>query len=450
MLLRTARSLVLVAFAVSVLLWVTVGCAPGLLDRAGAWLRERETAHHLRQFQSVESAVAAGDLEAAADLIEDWSAQLAGARKLDALAPVSRWVARRASEIHAMSGRRDLALAHAQRAVAFDDRDVDAVARLGILLMHEPGGSKAAVELLEPMWERLPQLASLAIPLARALIDRGELGKGARVIVRLAGAVPAEIWHVQWSPRPVDVSWFLWRALGEDQVEARFSIEPQFRQLRLRLPPFAAVELRDCRLLIASADSVREHEVMALRPELTGLREANGVLVAPGLHEQGLSVDLGAPVQAGSVVTLRARRHARISDELRDALLGELGDQLLARLPADDALRDPLCSAWARALLVGGFSIRCGDETCPLAFTATGPGGSFRFDGQLAPDCRTLTVVVPALEVFRRRGATIEVQGESGRLLARIPDAGSAAETTIEVSQRSSDRIRLVLRRGGS
>lgn len=450
MLLRSARSLVLVAFAASVLLWVAVGCAPTLLDRAGAWLRERETARHLRQFQSVESAVAAGDLEAAAERIEDWGAQLAGARKLDALAPVSRWVTRRASEIHAMAGRRDLALAHARRAVAFDDRDVDAIARLGVLLIREPEGSKAAVELLEPMWERLPQLASLGIPLAQAWIDRGEVSQGARVVVRLAEAAPAEIWHVQWSPRPVDVSWFLWRSLGEDQVEARFSIEPQFRQLRLRLPPFAAVELRDCRLLIASADSVREHEVMALRPELTGLREVNGVLVAPGLHEQGLSVDLMDPVQAGSVVTLRAKRQARISDELRDALLGELGDELLARLPAEDALRDPLCSAWARALLAGGFSIRCGDETCPLAFAAAGPDGSFRFDGELAPDCRTLTVVVPALEVIRRRGATIEVHEESGGLLARIPNERLVAETTIEVSQRSSDRIRLVLRRGGS
>ena len=156
---------------------------------------------------------AAGHYRAAADLEPfraDWQYGLAGAfaRTGDSAAALDVWnrlltrrpdnaMAHRAlARIHAGTGHHMQAIEHFREALFLDSGDADTTVELADALIAS-GDPLAAVETLQPLLRRVPELASGQLALGRAWLELGERTKAITALHRCLDAGPADPSAVQ-------------------------------------------------------------------------------------------------------------------------------------------------------------------------------------------------------------------------------------------------------------
>ncbi len=455
---RLARRSIYGTAALCVVIWIAVWTSPKVFDGLGAWWRERATQQQLERFRAVETARTGSDPGEVLQALGSWSEALALVRKLDRLAPVARWVEQQASHTAELAGARHEAIAHARRAVAFDERDVDAIARLGRLLVAAPDSRDEAIELLAPFWRRLPYLAALAVPLARGLLDRGEANAAAEILLASGLAAPSDIWHVQWSDDPRDVSFVLLRNAGDGRIESRFAIDAPFQQLRIRLPAFRAVILRGARLRIEDGAIATEHALCELPHTSTSLRDDAGTLVAPGVRDQELRVELPRCFGAGSVVTISAQQEDRLATGLRDALLGLLGEELVSQLAIDASeRRQNLARLRARALSESGLTVTTAPSAAGTLLRLRLPDtdwvppttndDAIVLACDLHADARTLSIAVPKDHMLRATECDLELRDERGTVVGAVRSVKLGEPLAFDVTARSTDTLNLSIAR---
>lgn len=322
------RAVVYLAALLSACVWTIAWVRPAWLDATGEWLRGRAIAPHLARFTAMADESGLDDAARLAAL-ESWSAELAGVRKLDTLAPVLRWVARDAVGRALALGDRVSALRHARRLVALDDRDVDALGLLGSLLAQDDSTRADAIALLTPAHERAAFAPAVTAPLWHALVASDEFHVAARVACTAHDAAQRDVWGVAWSDDPRDVSWIVLRRVGTDGIGARFWLPARAARLRITLPPFRACALADLRVVIERNDRISEVPLDEATTALDGMRREAGALVAPGAPTAWFELsDLGKELGACHV-SLSARCEERVADWLA-ALVGSPEGQIAA------------------------------------------------------------------------------------------------------------------------
>ncbi|MBI5850331.1 MAG: hypothetical protein HZB39_04735 [Planctomycetes bacterium] len=319
-LVEIGRAVVYLAALLSACVWTTAWVQPTWLDASGEWLRGRALAPHLARFTAITDD-SGMDEPARLAALESWSAELAGVRKLDALAPVLRWVARDAVGRALALGDRASALRHARRLVALDDRDVDALGLLGSLLAQDDSTRVDAIALLASAHERAPFAPAVTEPLWHALVASGEFHLAAQVACTAHDAAQRDVWGVAWSDDPRDVSWIVLRRVGTDGISARFRLPARANRLRVTLPPFRACALLDLRVVIERNDRIDELPLDAATTVLDGLRREGGALVVSGAPSAWFELRELGKEPGACHVSLSARCEERVADWLA-ALVG--------------------------------------------------------------------------------------------------------------------------------
>lgn len=431
-----ARVAILCVTAGCVSIWAIAAWSPGILRAAGDGLRARWSEQILDRFRAVSTL---DDAAARLQALQRWSRELRDVRKLDAMAPVLRYVEGELVRLALQVGDGELALHHARRLAEFDDRDVEAVARYGSLLAaRDP---KQAISLLTENLAPARRDPAALTPLLDALLARGEHERAAEALCATAASHPGDVWRIRWSAAPVDGTWFLFRQLPGDAVEARLCVDAPIAQLRITLPPFRSLALRDAELVIEDAAGERRIAFDADSVETVGLQWSEGALVANGSASAELVFrDVQAAVP-GCWLSIHARLEERLSDALITTLLGGRGTQIARGIDPETRLAHGVAKLRARACLESGFTLPL--ATLAVADAPADPRGAIQLDAFLRHSAESFVLVVPPmLTQSHDRLELVPLDADGSALEASV--YALARELTIRAPRAQRLRLRLV------
>lgn len=420
-----ARAAVLAIAVVCAVMLAAFAWSPSTIDRLGDALVERARSRELRAAERYAGAAAVGPAIEHA-VLSDWVAEHPNVRKLDRLAPAAAFVDSRLVALARGAGDTDAAIVHARRWVARDDRDVDAIAALGVLLGAAPPTRDQAIDLLHRAWRCAPDVLDLAVPLGELLARGDRHDEAAAVITAACRGEFAGTWRVQWGEDVRCASWFVPRRLADGRIEARFTILDEVDRLVFTLPAFATQELTATGIAIGEEPAVPLDD---LRPHLVGIRRSGDALILDGVAHSIITIPLDVARPGPVPIVLRTRPRAIVGSRMRELVLGELGARIAAAAPSA-----ALTLVRARALQSCVLDVVGGGRRSrhPLEATCSTEGARFDLRVTLPPAAEGLRIELPAGVFVCYQDLVVTVLGTDGERHAQLQPA--EAHTAVDVA----------------
>lgn len=250
------RRIVCLATALALGVLAVFKWSPHQADALGRWWRARVETHYLARLEAI-GELSRRDPAAAHASLLGLAEELRDVRKEDRLATLVRIVQRRLVD-HAMAvSDLDGAVDAARRWFELDDRDIDAVGRLGAALAAREATRAEGIELLRDYAGQVEGHPALVVPLCNALVAEGQHAAAAASMLAAAEAPTGGVWSVQWSSDPRMRGWVMARRFGAGEIELRFTIDQTIDGLRLAPPPGSAFALRDATLALEHGEPTR-------------------------------------------------------------------------------------------------------------------------------------------------------------------------------------------------
>lgn len=151
------------------LVWVV---RPALVDRLDAWVIAEYKRHYEQRYHAAEQALKT-DLSQGLTRMEQLAVDLEPIRKGDRLAQMKRVVCLQLVQGSLAAGQPDRALAWADRWLAFDARDFDAMLTRARTLFQVPGREEEALSYLQQLQTRYGDVDKVRVVTAQLLRSRG-------------------------------------------------------------------------------------------------------------------------------------------------------------------------------------------------------------------------------------------------------------------------------------
>lgn len=257
-------------------------------------------------------------------------------KNLDRVAPLKRKVLALLTERYTESAKFDKALIVSGKWIDFDDQDLNALAKHGLILSSIPEKEEEGLQRLSDLFVKVPEASVVAETYAKLLLNNGKTVDAFRALSQsliVPGNKPEGPWRVYWHSgegfNKNDFLGFRVKADNNNIVKINFELSSGTKHLRLDPPPFSRLTMYNPVLTVDIDDTQKTTPLLDLPKRFHQVTQIGSKLKTSGGNDPYFIWEMeDIPAGDKMSVSIEFKLGVLFPEAMLDIALSEKGDIL--------------------------------------------------------------------------------------------------------------------------